>query len=231
MDVRVIAATNRDLQQAVEDREFRDDLYYRLNVIEIRLPPLRERRDDIPLLAGDFVERLSHELGKDVAEISAGALKLLMDYDWPGNVRELENAVERAIVTAKARVLTEDDFGFLSRKMESGGNGRVPVNVTLQELERQADRGGDSADEWEYQRGRGGAGDRPVDVVREDQAIRHPADVAELRKEVRDLAGNFACSRLSAGPSRLKRRLRPRLAAPYQPDAGHTARLNNKRPA
>jgi len=126
------------LQQAVEDREFRDDLYYRLNVIEIRLPPLRERRDDIPLLAGDFVERLSHELGKDVAEISAGALKLLMDYDWPGNVRELENAVERAIVTAKARVLTEDDFGFLSRKMESGGNGRVPVNVTLQELERQA---------------------------------------------------------------------------------------------
>jgi DNA-binding NtrC family response regulator len=138
VDVRVIAATNRDLQQAVEDREFRDDLYYRLNVIEIRLPPLRERRDDIPLLAGDFVERLSHELGKDVAEISAGALKLLMDYDWPGNVRELENAVERAIVTAKARVLTEDDFGFMSRKMEAGGNGRFPVNVTLQELERQA---------------------------------------------------------------------------------------------
>jgi two-component system response regulator HydG len=138
VDVRVIAATNRDLQQAVEDREFRDDLYYRLNVIEIRLPPLRERRDDIPLLASDFLERLSHELGKAVAEISAGALKLLMDYDWPGNVRELENAVERAIVTAKARVLTEDDFGFLSRKMESGGNGRVPVNVTLQELERQA---------------------------------------------------------------------------------------------
>ena len=138
VDVRVIAATNRDLQQAVEDREFRDDLYYRLNVIEIKLPPLRERRDDIPLLAGDFVERLSHELGKDVADISAGALKLLMDYDWPGNVRELENAVERAIVTAKARVLTEDDFAFLSRKMEAGGNGRVPVNVTLQELERQA---------------------------------------------------------------------------------------------
>jgi two-component system response regulator HydG len=84
------------------------------------------------------VERLSHELGKDVSEISADALKLLMDYDWPGNVRELENAVERAIVTAKARVLTEDDFGFLSRKMESGANGRIPVNVTLQELERQA---------------------------------------------------------------------------------------------
>jgi len=138
VDVRVIAAANRDLQQAVEDREFRDDLYYRLNVIEIRLPPLRERREDIPLLGGEFVERLSHELGKDVAEISAGALKLMMDYDWPGNVRELENAVERAIVTAKARVLTEDDFGFLSRKMEVGGNGRVPLNVTLQELERQA---------------------------------------------------------------------------------------------
>jgi transcriptional regulator with GAF, ATPase, and Fis domain len=80
VDVRVIAATNRDLQQAVEDREFRDDLYYRLNVIEIRLPPLRERRDDIPLLAGDFVERLSHELGKDVAEIPASGA------EFPGSL-------------------------------------------------------------------------------------------------------------------------------------------------
>jgi DNA-binding NtrC family response regulator len=138
VDVRVIAATNRDLQEAVAEGKFRDDLYYRLNVIEIRLPPLRERREDIPLLAGDFVERLSHELGKDVSEVSSGALKLLMDYDWPGNVRELENAVERALVTAKARVLTEDDFAFLSRKMEAATNGRFPFNVTLQELERQA---------------------------------------------------------------------------------------------
>ncbi|MGA2132727.1 MAG: sigma-54 dependent transcriptional regulator [Bryobacteraceae bacterium] len=138
VEVRVIAATHRDLQEAVAQGKFRDDLFYRLNVIEIRLPPLRERREDIPLLAGSFVERLAHELGKSVSDISAGALKLLMDYDWPGNVRELENAVERALVTAKSHELTEDDFGFLSRKMEAGGNGRLSCNVTLQELERQA---------------------------------------------------------------------------------------------
>ena len=99
VDVRVIAATHVNLQQAVADGKFRDDLYYRLNVIEIRIPPLRERREDIPLLAHHFLERLSHELGKDMSDISEGALRLLMDYNWPGNVRELENAVERAMVT------------------------------------------------------------------------------------------------------------------------------------
>ena len=101
VDVRVIAATHVNLQQAVAEGKFRDDLFYRLNVIEIRIPPLRERREDIPLLAHHFLERLSHELGKDVGEISEGALKLLMDYNWPGNVRELENAVERAMVTCR----------------------------------------------------------------------------------------------------------------------------------
>jgi DNA-binding NtrC family response regulator len=138
VDVRVIAATNRDLQQAVAEGKFRDDLFYRLNVIEIRLPPLRERREDIPLLAAYFLERLAHELAKDVADISADALKLLMDHDWPGNVRELENAIERALVTARTRVLTADDFAFLARSAPRTGNGHFPVNVTLQELERQA---------------------------------------------------------------------------------------------
>ena len=103
VDVRVIAATNVNLQQAVADGRFRDDLFYRLNVIEIRIPPLRERREDIPLLAEHFIERLSRELGKEVTDISEGALRILMDYDWPGNVRELENAIERAIVTCRAR--------------------------------------------------------------------------------------------------------------------------------
>ena len=102
VDVRVIAATHVNLQQAVAEGKFRDDLFYRLNVIEIRIPPLRERREDIPLLARHFLERLSHELGKDIADISEGALKVLMDYNWPGNVRELENAVERAMVTCRA---------------------------------------------------------------------------------------------------------------------------------
>jgi DNA-binding NtrC family response regulator len=136
VDARVIAATNVDLRQAVAEGRFREDLFYRLNVIEIRIPPLRERREDVPLLARHFLERLSHELGKDAGDFSDGAMKVLMDHNWPGNVRELENAVERAIVTCHGRVLTEDDFGFLAR------NGAmkpwsIPAGMTLQEMERQ----------------------------------------------------------------------------------------------
>ena len=101
VDVRVIAATHVNLQQAVAEGKFRDDLYYRLNVIEIRIPPLRERREDIPLLAQHFLERISHELGKEVDGISEGGLKVLLDHNWPGNVRELENAMERAMVTCR----------------------------------------------------------------------------------------------------------------------------------
>ena len=89
VDARVIAATHVNLQQAVADGKFRDDLYYRLNVIEIRIPPLRERREDVPLLARHSMVRLGHELGNEVADFSEGALKVLMDYNWPGYVREL----------------------------------------------------------------------------------------------------------------------------------------------
>ena len=136
VDVRVIAATHVNLQQAVADGKFRDDLYYRLNVIEIRLPPLRERREDIPLLARHFLERLAHELGKDIGEISEGALKLLMDYHWPGNVRELENAVERAMVTCRNHVLTEDCFAFLATNGIAAKAWSAPAGMTLQEMER-----------------------------------------------------------------------------------------------
>ena len=137
VDARVIAATHINLQQAVAEGKFRDDLFYRLNVVEIRIPPLRERRDDIPLLAHHFVEKLSHELGKDVDEVSEGGLKALLDYHWPGNVRELENAVERAMVTCRGRVLTEDDFAFLA----ANGQAKpwtVPPGMTLQDMEKMA---------------------------------------------------------------------------------------------
>jgi len=137
VDARVIAATHVDLRQAVSDSRFRDDLFYRLNVIEIRLPPLRERREDIPLLARHFVERLAPELSKDIVEISEGALKLLLDGEWPGNVRELENAIERAMITCRGRVLTEEDFGFLVRQ-DSRPAWTVPSGMTLHELEKQA---------------------------------------------------------------------------------------------
>jgi two-component system response regulator HydG len=135
VDVRVVAATHVNLQQAVSEGKFRDDLYYRLNVIEIRIPPLRERREDIPLLADHFVERLSHELGKDISEVSEGALRLLLDHNWPGNVRELENAVERAMVTCRGPVLTETDFAFLAQTAPSPVWG-IPAGVTMQDMEK-----------------------------------------------------------------------------------------------
>jgi len=103
VDVRVIAATNKDLQRAVQAGTFRDDLFYRLSVVPITLPPLRERRDDIPPLANYFLKKYNQKRKKDVHAISIKAMKALVEHDWPGNVRELENAIERAVV------LTEND--------------------------------------------------------------------------------------------------------------------------
>jgi DNA-binding NtrC family response regulator len=98
VDVRIIAATNVDMRRMMEEGRFREDLYYRLHVITVNLPPLRERKDDIPLLAQHFLEKYGEENGKPVLELAPEALDLLMDYDWPGNVRELENVIERAVV-------------------------------------------------------------------------------------------------------------------------------------
>jgi DNA-binding NtrC family response regulator len=137
VDARVIAATNRNLAEEVQQGRFRDDLYYRVNVIEIRIPPLRERREDIPLLAEHFVEHIASELGKDIGGISAEALKLLIAYDWPGNVRELENVIERAIVTSHNGSLVESDFAWLNQSNGAGKSWDVP-DVPLAELERRA---------------------------------------------------------------------------------------------
>jgi DNA-binding NtrC family response regulator len=136
VDVRVIAATNVNLQQAVAEGRFRDDLFYRLNVIEIRVPPLRDRREDIPLLANHFIERVAREMGKEVTGITEAALKILMDYHWPGNVRELENAIERAIVTCRGGKLTEEDLSFLADSA-AARPWQIPSGVTLQEMEKQ----------------------------------------------------------------------------------------------
>lgn len=137
VDVRVVAATNKNLLEEVQQEKFREDLYYRLNVIEIRLPPLRERREDIPLLAEHFVQRISSELGRDIAGISAAAMKLLIAHDWPGNVRELENVIERAIVTCRNGMLDEPDFSWLQHNQTAQQNWEVP-DVPLDELERRA---------------------------------------------------------------------------------------------
>jgi two-component system response regulator PilR (NtrC family) len=106
VDVRIIAATNVDLKQAVADGRFREDLYYRLHVIAIHLPPLRDRKDDIPLLVQHFLQKYAEENERQVLEIGPDTIDLLMDYDWPGNVRELENVIERAVVLTPGRVLS-----------------------------------------------------------------------------------------------------------------------------
>jgi DNA-binding NtrC family response regulator len=98
VDVRIIAATNVDLRQMMEEQRFREDLYYRLHVITVQLPPLRERKDDIPLLVQHFLHKYGTENERTDVEITPQALDVLMDYDWPGNVRELENVIERAVV-------------------------------------------------------------------------------------------------------------------------------------
>jgi DNA-binding NtrC family response regulator len=114
VDFRTIAATNRDLHQAIEKGEFRQDFFYRLNVISLHIPPLRERRDDIPLLVEHFLDRYCRETNKDIDTINKAAMAILKQYDWPGNVRELENAIERAVVIGKKRRLGLDEFSFLA---------------------------------------------------------------------------------------------------------------------
>lgn len=107
VDVRVLAATNRSLPSLVEKELFREDLYYRLKVIEVSIPPLRERREDIPLLTNYFVARLAREIGKDVKGVSTDILSILMRYDWPGNVRELENLVQRMIILTEGEQIND----------------------------------------------------------------------------------------------------------------------------
>jgi transcriptional regulator with GAF, ATPase, and Fis domain len=126
-DVRILAATNRDLGQAMQKGAFREDLYYRLNVVSITLPPLRERRDDLPVLVSHFVERYCREVTRPPLRIESAALELLQAHSWPGNVRELQNAIERAVVLSPGPEITVADLPVEVRKRSSG-----PANTTGQ---------------------------------------------------------------------------------------------------
>ena len=131
VDFRLISATHRDLEKEVAEGEFREDFFYRVNVIMISVPPLRNRKEDIPLLVEKFLEKYSHETTKRVDRITSDALKFLHQYDWPGNVRELENAVERAVVLSKSRTLRKDAFAFLKVPAE-----KTPKEQSLEKVER-----------------------------------------------------------------------------------------------
>lgn len=139
VDVRLIAATNADLERNVETGKFRPDLFYRLNVIPIRIPPLRERGDDIPLLVDHFLKAYCEAGGKPMKTVSPEAYDMLLKYDWPGNVRELENALERAVILQEGRVITPEDLPERLRHVATGTRGSVvsASNLTLDELEKE----------------------------------------------------------------------------------------------
>jgi transcriptional regulator with PAS, ATPase and Fis domain len=132
---RIIAATNRDLKKAIEEGKFRDDLYYRLNVISITLPPLRERKEDVPLLVEHFIDRFNIEMEKKVEGVSDGALRVLMAHDWPGNARELRNVIERAMVVAKDTRISEADISLPGPRKE-GTNGKSLGDIEKEHILR-----------------------------------------------------------------------------------------------
>src|ERR671926_347841 len=144
VDVRLIAATNRDLPAMVQAGQFREDLYYRLNVVSIEMPPLRERKDDIVPLANAFIRRFAGELKKRIDGLEPEAQKLLMRYNWPGNIRELENTIERAMLLAEGRAIASGDLRLGEGATAGGRSEHAPVvkipptGIPLEDIERHA---------------------------------------------------------------------------------------------
>jgi len=144
VDVRLIAATNRDLSAMVQGGQFREDLYYRLNVVSIEIPPLRDRKDDIVPLADSFIRKFSAELKKKIDGLETEAQKLLMRYNWPGNIRELENTIERAMLLAEGRSIVSNDLRLGDTQTAGTGRDQTPVvripptGIPLEDIERHA---------------------------------------------------------------------------------------------
>jgi DNA-binding NtrC family response regulator len=133
VDVRVVSATNAELPREVSEGRFREDLLYRLNTVEIRLPPLRERREDVPMLAAHFLREQAARYNKPAAELSPGAMRALLDHPWPGNVRELRHAVERAVLMAQGAQVTDEDLGLQAPR----GDAALSLGeLTLEDAER-----------------------------------------------------------------------------------------------
>ncbi|MDX1650733.1 MAG: helix-turn-helix domain-containing protein, partial [Myxococcota bacterium] len=142
-DVRIVAATNRDLREETKRGGFREDLYYRLNVIQIALPPLRERMDDVPLLVNHFIGKYAAELGKPVQGISDEAMERILAYPFPGNVRELENTVERAVALSRGETIDADALppSLLDPAPARGAGLLPPDGANLDELVNEYERG------------------------------------------------------------------------------------------
>jgi DNA-binding NtrC family response regulator len=163
VDVRIIASTNHDLAHLVRERRFREDLYFRLNVLPIHIPPLREHREDIPLLMDHFINLSTTKLHKDVERFSDDAMDLLINYSWPGNVRELENVVQRAVVLAKERVIQEwslppeirgqsKEAFFDPEKLEANLPLNEKVEMIVAEVEKRLIVGALDKVEWKRER-------------------------------------------------------------------------------
>jgi transcriptional regulator with PAS, ATPase and Fis domain len=139
IDVRIISTSNRDIESSVKQGRFREDLYYRLKVIDIEMPPLRERKEDMPLLIQHFITKFSNEFKKNILEASEDALKLLINYSWPGNVRELENVIQRAITLGQHEVILPEDLpaSFIQKTDEKLFEKAMEEKFTLGQLEKE----------------------------------------------------------------------------------------------
>ena len=144
VDVRIVAASNKDLERAVEEKKFREDLYYRLNVFPIRIPPLRERKEDIPLLVEYFINKYCMEIKTPPKGISEEALSLLMNYFWKGNVRELENTIERAVILCDGDMIMPEHF-FIDKQFGPAFSSRPEISEgTLGSVSKEATRKAES---------------------------------------------------------------------------------------
>ena len=136
VDVRVIAATNKDLEKEVREGRFREDLFYRLNVVQIQVPPLRERKDDIPLMIASFIKKASEENGKNVTGVDGKARSALYKYDWPGNIRQLKNCIESAVVMCEGDTITLNDLPPSISQVSEEAVIKVPVGISMEEAEK-----------------------------------------------------------------------------------------------
>ena len=134
--MRVIAATNRDLEEEIKKGNFREDLFYRLNVVHIHVPPLRDRKDDIPLLINEFMQEFAKENGKDIKNIDNHARAALYKYSWPGNIRQLKNCMESAVVMCSSDTITLTDLPPTIKSESSANSMQIPFGVTLEEAEK-----------------------------------------------------------------------------------------------